>query len=416
MPYPEKKDSLKFFPDSQRLAYLSLEMSTAASRLESRFWAEKQEALILKLLETKKQDKLDAAIEYLYKTDMDAYNILLEAVEALSESCAVTHQEKDYDVLLVVAPVLAWTRFTIPSGPLPTAVYDSLAKGLAESVFTDDVRFKLAPDLYAIDQLPYSHTEIFSLMKELLQPVLGKTASISLLQQETASFLADVRYLITSVLVPSSKPVFRWQNASRLNEHSAIRQDCLANWEKQAVPVLSNILHGCMLDLILPDAFFTACRKADQKIRPASLYAAINYLINTLEIPAEDLRAIIGGFSETPEQESITEYRIGFSSRESDQILYGVVWPVYGAEEAQQTLKRILPPGEMFPAQKKKKSPLAQIFEVLEDSKIKCEKNHLERFPMEFCDECTAPLFADINAELVHAELPDSAKNESQLH
>jgi uncharacterized protein YuzB (UPF0349 family) len=35
---------------------------------------------------------------------------------------------------------------------------------------------------------------------------------------------------------------------------------------------------------------------------------------------------------------------------------------------------------------------------------------------MECCEECGAPLFADINAELVHAELPEFAKTELQLH
>lgn len=89
MPRPETKDSPKLLPDSQRLISLAMEISIAASRSERWFWESKLETLILKLLEAKKQHKLDRAVEYLYKADLDAYNILLEAIEALSESCIV---------------------------------------------------------------------------------------------------------------------------------------------------------------------------------------------------------------------------------------------------------------------------------------------------------------------------------------
>ncbi|MCL1886986.1 MAG: DUF2863 family protein [Betaproteobacteria bacterium] len=393
-----------------------MEINRAASRPERRFWENKLEILLLKLLETKKQHKLDAAIEFLYKADPDAYSILLETVEILSESRVVRHEGIDYDVLLVVAPVLAWTRFVIPSGPLSPELHAGLNAALSECIFAENARFTLAPELYSIDQLPYWHTEVFSLMKNLSDSMLGESETVSFKRQETAPFLADVRYLVMSVLVPLSQPLFRWQMLSRMDEHTEIRRTCLENWQKKALSLLSNRMPGCVLDLPLPDAFFDACRKADQQIRPASIHAAVNYLTHALDVAVTDLRVIIGGFTETPQQESITEYRIGFTLHDHSQILYGVVWPVYGTEEVGQTWNQVLPSEEIFSPQKNKQSSLAQILALLEEFGIQCEKNHQERFLMEFCDECGAPLFADMNAELVHAELPESAEKEPQLH
>ncbi|HEX7649512.1 MAG TPA: DUF2863 family protein, partial [Noviherbaspirillum sp.] len=34
-------------------------------------------------------------------------------------------------------------------------------------------------------------------------------------------------------------------------------------------------------------------------------------------------------------------------------------------------------------------------------------KRHSERFPMEFCEDCGAPLYPDSDGELVHAEMPE---------
>jgi len=42
---------------------------------------------------------------------------------------------------------------------------------------------------------------------------------------------------------------------------------------------------------------------------------------------------------------------------------------------------------------------------------------HQERFPMEFCEDCGAPLFCDREGELVHAELPeDTPQPSGHLH
>ena len=72
----------KLHADSHRLTTLAWEMYYASSLLESEFCRHKLEALVLRLLQARKQSVLNEAIEYLFATDMEAYNCLLEVVEA----------------------------------------------------------------------------------------------------------------------------------------------------------------------------------------------------------------------------------------------------------------------------------------------------------------------------------------------
>ena len=59
---------------------------------------------------------------------------------------------------------------------------------------------------------------------------------------------------------------------------------------------------------------------------------------------------------------------------------------------------------------------LVHILSALDESGVLCEKTHQERFLMEYCEECGGPLFADVHAELVHAEMPESAREDTRLH
>lgn len=409
MSYPEKKDFSKLLPASQRLIFLATESCRAASRPEYRFWQRQLEEAVLKLLETKKQQKLDAAVSHLYQADPGAYETLLETVETLSESCLVQREGVAHDMLLVVAPVLAWTRFSIPYGPLSDALYAGLSSALKEVVFAEDAQFVMMQELFAIDQLPQSHAGVFSLMKKLRAFLPEKPAVLP--RQETPSFLADVRYLVIAVSAPVSRPMFRWQESASSAGYEKKRRRCLADWQKRAVPLLSGMMPGCVLDVMLPAAFFDACRKADQQIRPASIHAAVNYLTHALDVDAADLRAVIGEFIEAPLQDFIAEYRIGFYLKDNPQILYGVVWPVYEADEAKQPGN-----GTVFQEGTGGQGSLVHILSALDEAGVQCEKKHPERFLTEYCEDCGGPLFADVHAELVHAELPESAREDTRLH
>ncbi len=366
-----------------------------------------------KLLKAKRQDAIDAALDNLFKMELSAYDTLLQTVEAASESCTIEHEGKLYDVLLIAAPVLAWTRYLIPAGPIPTEMQITLTAHLAAHVLADDTHVAMVPALHAIDQLPFTHSDTCALTKNLaLAAIKGTAYKLPANQPDTAPFLADTRYLLAAVAAPSGQPLFRWQTAQTPASAATQRAEALAQWQQQAGPNVARLLTGCNVELLLPEAYFAACRKADLQVRPCSIRAAVHYLTHTLDVEPAALRAVVAGFGDIAPDAPLSEYRIGFSTSDNHNILYGIVWPLYGQEEDDDDFP-VAPSMEAG----RHPTPIQEILDLLEETGVVCEKRHHERFPMEFCEDCGAPLFADSTSNLVHAEMPeDSEQGTTQLH
>lgn len=400
-----KSSPNKLSADNQRLIALAQGSAQAASRLEERQWERSLDILLQKLLKGGHQDAIDASLEQLFKTDLNAYDSLMEAVEAGSESCSIDHEGIVYDALLIAAPILAWTRFSIASGPISAEIRTALSAHMHGHLLADSTRLALAPMLYSIDQLPRTHAETFALTQRMAQAAVKGTVLRSPSNvPETAPFLADTRYLLAVVVAPSGAPLFRWQATIAPEE----RVQALTQWRDQAGPNVLSLLPGCGVELLMPQAYYVACREADMQIRPASIRAAVHYLTNALGVDPAGLRAIIGGFSEDPVAGRLDEYRIGFTLRQNPEVIYGVVWPLYGQEDEEEatttTLEAVMAPENVA---EELRTPIEEIVALLRSCGVTHVKSHNERFPMEFCEDCGAPLYPDADGELVHAEMPE---------
>lgn len=418
---PSKNLSPKLSADSQRLSALARALMDAGSRLEERAWERSLDALVRKLFKTGHQQTVDAALDLLFLTDQEAYDALIQSVEACTIECSIEHEGKRHDALLIAVPVLAWTRFSIPSGAISPDMARALSAHLYAHVLASDARLAMAPALYSIDQLPRTHADALALTQRMAQAALsGTPLKPPAHPPETAPFLADTRFLLAAAVVPAEEPVFKWQQADAGTGLPPDRQTILRHWIAQAQPNIERLLPGCGVELLMPDAYYVACRNADTQIRPISIRAAVNYLTHTLGIEASSLSAIIGAFGDDAPDARIDEYRISFTLRRQPEVLYGVVWPLYGQEEAEEDqtdglAARILQTG--MPEDPQAAEPIDQIIAVLRACGIPDIKRHKERFSMEFCDDCGAPLFCDQEAELVHAEMPeDSEQAPSHLH
>jgi hypothetical protein len=143
---------------------------------------------------------------------------------------------------------------------------------------------------------------------------------------------------------------------------------------------------------LLPDAYYVNCRESDRRVRPFGVRAAVAFLENALKAKPADLQAVVAGFGE----ERVDEYRIAFSLADESEVAHGVVWPLYGRED--ETAR----PG-----------PLDEILAQLAEVGITQVKKLTGTFTPEYCEDCGAPLFANTDAEIVHAELPEEADTQS---
>jgi hypothetical protein len=401
------KDSPKLSAESQRLVSLSHAIVQAASRVEERTWERNLDTQLQKLLKTNHQESIDAALNVLFKGDLAVYDVLMDGVEAVSESSTMTEQagggEATWQALLVAAPVLAWTRFAIASGTIPNDIVNTLTAHFSAHLLADGARAAIAPTLYSIDQLPRTHAETYALTHKLAQAAHKGSGGVkpAAPSPDTAQFLADTRYLLVAVVAPQGAPLFRWQEAQHHVNFEAEREAALDQWRAQAGPNIARLLPGCGVELLLPEAYYVACREADKLIRPVSIRAAVHYLTHTLGVEPNDLRAVVAGFGDEVNDSQVDEYRVGFTLRQSSDVVYGIVWPLYGQEDEEGT------PMEGPSGGGRPTAPLDEIVKHLNEVGITHVKRIGERYVAEYCDDCGAPLFADPSGELVHAEMPE---------
>lgn len=374
--------------DAAELQRLAVALSESGSQLEDLFLEAQFSTLVDKLLQNGAEDDLNTAFDLLFETNLRAHEELANMVESCVETAHMTFNGKDFDILLFASPLLAWSRFSIPSGKLPVNVVEALTVQLGAHVFGRNARVALADYLFSPDQLPRSYCDTWRLARELGKSALaGKHLRIDAsVLPETSPFLSDVRYLVGAIAVPKGDAPFRW------NEADGSKETALKEWIRQGSPNLEPVLAGCAWQALLADAYHTACRMADRESRPYSLKASVAFLQVFLGLMPADIKAVVGPFYD----KRLEEYRIGLGPRGQDNIYHGVVWPLLGPEDENTEVSE-------------------QIESLLQECGVKEVLFLDHHFPMEYCDDCGAPMYPDTDGELVHAEMPEQASNNSQV-
>ena len=403
---PIKRNRLKLAAESQRVANLALAVAQSASRIEDLDWQSKLDVLVTKSLKQHHQDMLEAATEHLFQTHPNGYEVLTETLESVSTCAQFEHEGQKYTSLLIAAPILAWTRFEIASGTIPAETMAVLNQQLAAHLLLEHTQLRLLPSLYSIDQLPRNHVETYGLLERHSMAMLKNQAAPAEAERaRTIPFLADIRYVLGVLLVPSGAPLFRWQTIEAPYDCAQAKSDALLQWQEQTEASVKRLLPGCGIELLLPEAYYTACREADIKIRPATIRSAMFYLTQTLGKEADQFTVIIASFGEQENPGQVDEYRISFCLRDEPEVLYGVVWPLYQAED--QITAVNLDENEQL---------AGEIPSILQECGVTDIMQLEEIFAMEFCDDCGTPLFADRDSDLVHTEMPDDAPTPGATH
>lgn len=382
--------------DAEKLISLALGFAASTSRTEDHYWDSALEATLTTLLNTHHDAAIEGALEHLFASHGAAYEELLDSVESLAESVEIEAEGKVWQAMVIGAPVIAASKYSIPSGPIDAENAEQLGELLRTQVLASNARLAFAANLFSIEHLPKKFSAMRELATELAEAAIAGTAPTINLKNlpETPHMLADVRFLVAVVVAERGLPHFRWQEiGGRIH---AGRAQCLEQWISHATPVLTTLLPGCQIECVLPDAYFSSAREADRRVRPVSLRAAVAFLSATLNCPPTELRALIAGFGEA----QVDELRISFTHKDDQEVVHGILWPLFGDEDVAST------PG-----------PIEDVELCLRASGVTKIDRLSERFAPEFCSDCGAPLFADPAGDVVHPELPEDIEvPHSYLH
>lgn len=369
-------------------------LSASGSRIEDEYWEDFLARDVERLLDHGADAAIDASLDHLDATLPAGFDALIEIAETRAETATIEIDGEAWQAVLVAAPILAWSRYSVPSGPIKADAALALETQLRAHCAASDARVALAPYLYSIDQLPRDFSEVRALTRSLALRALGQETKKPTTKRmpETAPLLADTRYLLAAFIAKPDQPVFRWQEnpaARGVERREFSREQALERWRDQGLPNVTSLMPGCVLDLLIPDGYHVASRESDRAIRPYAIRAALAFLEGALEVKASQLRAVIAAFgNERPE-----EYRVGFTLTHNPDVVHGVVWPLFGREEGPET-----------------DGPEEQLAALLRENGVTDIVTLEQGFPLEFCDDCGAPLFADPVGDLVHAELPEETE------
>ncbi len=388
--------------DAQRLIALTEAFALSGCRVEDAYWENLLGELLGKLLSGKKGQAIEHALDHLLNRNQNAYELLVEQAETCSESLAIRHKDQDYDAVLFTAPIIAWTRYQLPDGTLTPAQSKSLRSELERHVFSDGVALAVMKQLVNFDQMPQSFHDTRVWTQRLAHQALGVSNEACPLEDESEleGLLADARFVVGVAVAPKGHAIFRWQNPA--GEGFVSREQCRETWAQSCAPIVGGLFTGCQTHYLTPDAYYTNNREADRHIRPLSLKAAVTWLQTAANLPAADLRATIVGCGEA----ALEEYRIGFTTRRSNDVIYGCVWPILSKEEAaadQDSSEGM--------------DSVEEIAALLKELGIPEVRRLPGLYPIEFCDDCGAPHFPNALGELQHPELPEETDLEPvQFH
>ncbi len=389
--------SIRLTRDAKRLIALGQALARSGSRLEDVYWENELTRLIEKMLTGRKARSLETVLDFLVNEDPNVYEILVEHAETCSESLVLKAQGQDYDVLLVSAPIVAWTRYRLPEGRLTASQQEGLQNTLAETIAAEGARIAMLPGLVTFDQMPqtFQETRLWSQRLGALALGIGTDACPVEELTDTEGMLADARFAVAAIAVPRGQPLFRWQNT----EAPALqhREQAHEAWADRANALLGTLFTGCQIEILLPDAYYTTNREADRRIRPMALRAAVTWLQNAANLPGSELRAAIAACGNT----GVEEFRIGFTPRVGNDVVYGCIWPVLSKEEAALDA--------VESAQIDVPEAIAALLKELGVTEVRRLPG---LFVPEFCDDCGAPFFPNPLGEMMHPELPEETDME----
>lgn len=374
---------------SSQLVRLAKAWSASGSRHERLFWEHQIQSSVAPLLAKSKDRELEQALDILAAEDLSSFEILLDLVYALTEHTQVTREDKTWDCLMITAPFLVWTKYRLPTDVSASEPVQKLLAGLKEIVLAPGVRVCAIPHIFSPYEMPHTLSGTWRWLRELSSGACIDQANAQIsrnIMPEGFNLLADSRHLVLVASVEQGQPIFKWQVGPK-----ASRDTCLKEWVAFSEGVLGELFTGCQFRTLLPDSFRESITHADRELRSISITASVDWLQIALDRPAGELRATIMAFGESEPE----EFRIGFSVKGQTEVFYGNVWPVLFDKDLSKDDSDA--------------AEVEQITATLKQAGITDVRYIPGVAPPEYCNGCSAPLFANPHGEIVHAEMPEEA-------
>jgi len=80
------KSSQRSSPEAERLVADAISLAASGSQIEDRFWEERLNIRLMRLLKSQNQNVIDAALDQTFRINTIAFEVLADTAETLAES------------------------------------------------------------------------------------------------------------------------------------------------------------------------------------------------------------------------------------------------------------------------------------------------------------------------------------------
>ena len=131
------KSSQRSSPEVEKLVSDAISLAASGSQIEDRFWEERLNVRLMRLLKSQNQNVIDAALDQTFRINTVAFEVLADSAETLAESLKMEHDGQEWDVLLLAMPIGIASKRTSHSCP-SCSIFNDSAKVSAESARTSN--------------------------------------------------------------------------------------------------------------------------------------------------------------------------------------------------------------------------------------------------------------------------------------
>ena len=370
-------------PDLGRdtLLTLAYRANDSTSDVEDAYLDGKIKALCNAALDASEESYIEAALALLKDEPGTIYDDFL----SLAEGCAESYTDKDGIHLLILLPILAWSRYVIVCGKMPDAVALKVASLYRLYFAGPESRVTVGNTLICPEHIPERLLEVRQLLKTL-SSAKEKTALVDtsyLLTESPVPDFSDTRYIALSVTAPDASCLF----VDSLIDHIELSHRFM-EFSLKVREALRSFTTGSVIDVQYPAAFFAAWRQTALAMRVFALKALVQYVcVGSLTPDALIATTAVFSLGEENGQGPQPEIRIGISLKSKpNAVVAGVVWPCEVPE---------LESTQDFAGQ------------ILFSQGVKSIVSHDVRFPLEWSEHCGTPLYANPEGFVTHIENPD---------
>lgn len=302
---------------------------------------------------------------------------------AVAEDCTEAVIDERGSSLLMLIPIMAWSRYRNYYGVLDEDVLEQIADSVRDNFSTPRARVVMGSHMISADHLPEALRDVRGLLEKMRRLEHGEVLDIgNLLTEVPPPDFADSRFLICAVSADQTADLFRSTEESLVEAARGMMNFCL-----QLHDLLELTMVGSVFEVQPAGGYFQGWREAETTMRAWGLKALVDFAGSMGFAPGE-LVATLGLFvPNAREADKMSELRIGLTpKKEREHVICGIAWP--------------LMPEELD-------SFAGTARDILESKDIGDIVEHEQSFSLEWCDECGSPLYATPDGLVVHVEMPE---------